>query len=155
MCVDNSQLLKHSKTWDRTGVFVASLCLIHCLATPFVAMTLPSISSFFENIWLEATILILGVTIGSASFYTSFRKHHQWGPMIIGTLGVLLMLGNLVHMATAGDHHHEEEMYHLFGTPIEPLIILGGFLLIVGHLWNIRECHCFCEHDCAHESHSH
>ena len=151
--MDDSQLLRHSKTWDRTGVFVAGLCLIHCLAFPFLIAAIPALHAFFDNSYLEITILTLGIVVGSISFFTSYRRHRKIYPMLIGALGVAFLLTNLfVIPMTEGVAHSLSEHSHS-ALNIHPLMILGGLFLIAGHIWNIHACHCFCDKSCHHEEH--
>ena len=154
--MNDSQLLEHSKTWDRTGVFVASLCVLHCLAFPFIVASLPASRVFFNHSWLEASILILGVIVGSISFYTSYKKHRKIGPTILGLLGVSFLFSNLFWFRFQPVHSHELiEAQGFSWHNVDPLMILGGLFLILGHLWNIHACHCFCDKTCDHEEHKH
>ncbi len=147
--MNDPQLIHHSKTWDRTGVFVASLCLLHCLAFPFFIAALPATRAFFANAWLEGTILVLGIIVGSISFYTSYKKHRKIYPTLLGLLGVIFLFSNLFLFPGSYGHAHDSS----FIQHIDPLMILGGSFLIAGHLWNIHACHCFCDTSCDHEEH--
>lgn len=154
--VDNSELLKHSKTWDRTGVFVAALCLVHCLALPFIMAAMPATRAFFDSIVLELVILFLGVVIGTISFITSFKKHRKFGPMILGALGVFFLVANLGIIRWTAEHSHFlGTSFRVNELEIDPLMILGGIFLVAGHMWNIHACHCFCDADCGHEHPDH
>ena len=150
--MDNSELLKHSKTWDRSGLFVAILCLLHCLALPFIALLLPFTRSLFNSLFFEAVILVLGVLVGSISFVTTYRKHKNLYPMLLGILGVMFLFVNLIFIKSGAlihSHAHAEATMH--SLRVDPMMILGGIFLIAGHLWNIHACHCFCEEDCSHQ----
>lgn len=147
--MDNSQLLKHSRFWDRTGMVVAGLCLIHCILFPILIMLLPATRAIFQSPLIEGGILFSGILIGSISFTTSYRKHRLPYPMMAGLGGVAFLAFSLfVHVDT--DRHLE-----LFEIPIDPFMIVGGLLLIIGHAWNLHACHCFCDKSCHHEEHEH
>lgn len=146
--MDNSQLLKHSKTWDRTGMVVAILCIIHCALFPLLFVLLPATRAYFDSLIIESAILFLGIFIGSISFTTSYRKHGKPGPLMMGLSGVAFLTIDL--FVLSGDQGHVD----LFGLEgIHPLMILGGVLLVGGHAWNLHECHCFCDKSCDHEEH--
>ena len=156
--MDKSQLLKHSRTWDRTGVAIATLCLIHCLAFPILIMLVPATQTLFNSPILEGTILGMGIVVGSISFWTSYRRHKKIYPMVLGVLGIILLLSHLVVFRTDPVIHsmnHETTDWNSLWShlTIEPLMVLGGALLIIGHLWNIRACHCFCDTACDHDHH--
>ena len=128
---------------------VAGLCIIHCFLFPFLVILLPASKNFFASPVTEAVILVLGVIIGSISFTTSYRKHRKPYPMMVGLTGVALLSLSLFVFS------HETFEYHLFNLPVDPVMIVGGLLLIAGHAWNLHACHCFCDQSCAHEEHQH
>ena len=148
--MDNNQLLKHSRKWDRTGVVVASLCLIHCLAFPLLIVMLPATRAFLDSKVLEFFILSAGISVGIVSFYTSYQQHRKIYPMVLGAAGVVFLTASLFGDPLGITHSHS----HVFGV-IDPFMILGGLCLIGGHIWNIHACHCFCDRTCAHEEHQH
>lgn len=150
MAMDDKQLIKHSKFWDRAGIFVASLCLVHCLLFPFIILLLPAARQLFANPILEGVILFLGISVGSISFMTTYKKHRKPYPIMIGLTGVALLSLNLFVFAE-GEAHTEV----LGGFILDPLMIIGGAFLIIGHAWNIHACHCFCDTRCAHGQHGH
>lgn len=141
MTEDN--LIQHSKKWDRTGILVATLCLIHCLAFPLLVVLLPATKSIFHNEIFELIIFSLGIVVGSISFFTSYKKHGIIQPMFIGLIGVGFLMMSL---ASSFTHSHSETQFSYY-------TILGGTLLIIGHLWNIRACACYCEKTCEHNHH--
>lgn len=147
--VNNSQFLRHSKFWDRTGMFVAGLCIVHCLLFPFLLIALPASRELFHSPILEGVILLAGIIAGSISFTTSYKKHRLPYPMMIGLTGVALLAINL--FVFTEDKTHVD----LSGGPIAvaPLMILGGILLVAGHAWNLHACHCFCDKSCDHDHH--
>ena len=156
--MNDSQLIHHSKTWDRSGVIIAGLCLAHCLAFPFIIAAIPATRVYFNNPIFEVTILSLGVIVGSISFHTSYKKHRKIYPMILGILGVAFLFANLfiLPLSDGGHTHHvlsEHESFS-FGN-LDPLMILGGLFLILGHIWNIHACHCFCDKSCHSPEHEH
>lgn len=129
---------------------VAFLCIIHCALFPVLIMTLPASRQYFDNIILESTILFLGILVGSISFTTSFKKHRKPGPLLLGLSGVAFLTVDL--FVLSGEAGHVD----IFGVEsVHPLMILGGVLLIAGHAWNLRECHCFCDQSCSSEEHNH
>ncbi len=130
-------------------MFIAGLCIVHCILFPFLILLLPATRGFFYNPILEAAILFTGIFVGSISFTTSYRKHRKPYPMMMGLTGVAFLTVNLfVYMES-------ESHFELSGIPVDPFMIVGGLLLIGGHAWNLHACHCFCEPTCDHQEHEH
>ena len=150
--MDNSELLTHSKKWDRTGVFVSALCILHCLAFPFIILFLPALDAIFGNKIFEALLLTVAITVGSVSFFTSYKKHRKIQPLLLGLIGVgFLSFSLFFDLSTSHDHPHE--LSAQFFRHLNPFMVLGGLTLVCGHIWNIHACHCFCDKGCSHEEH--
>lgn len=150
--MDNNELLHHSKTWDRSGVFVATLCLIHCLGLPFLVALLPTTRVLFDSRIFEIIVLGLGISVGSISFFTTYKKHRNIFPMLLGFFGVACLVTNLVLINRGSAHHHNIDLSpNLHSLQVDPLMIMGGIFLIAGHIWNIHACHCFCDKSCGHQ----
>ena len=133
-----NQLARHSKIWDRSGILVTFVCLLHCLALPLLITAIPFGHNILRSHWLETLLLCLGVLFGSMSFLASYRQHHKLGPFLVGASGMILLIVNL----TGGFFSHF--VFHAEMPELEALVIAGGCLLICGHLWNMYACHCFC-----------
>ncbi len=148
--MDNNELLAHSKRWDRTGLVIAFLCLVHCLSFPVIIALLPSARVFLDSKWLEWSILCAGILIGTISFSLSFQKHRQKYPIVLGLIGVFFLTLSLIFSPSL--HTHYTEVFSLWDS-LDPFMITGGLLLIAGHFGNIHACHCFCDHGCHHPEH--
>ena len=146
-------LLHHSKSWDRTGVLIASLCLLHCLALPLLVGLTPAAHHFLNTPILEALILISGILVGSASFWTSYKKHRQWGPMGLGLIGISFLSWGLISDIHRPGHSAPIHDLSSFISTLEIPMLLGGLFMIGGHLWNQYVCHCFCDSGCSHHKH--
>lgn len=148
--MNQHHLIEHSRKWDRTGVVVAAICLVHCLAFPLLVLLIPTTETLLNNPIVEATLLVSAILVGSISFFTSYQTHKKVGPLILGTLGVGLMVLSLF-----SDLEHGHSDFDSLVDRLNLLMMLGGALLITGHLWNIYACHCFCDTGCKHEEHHH
>ncbi len=127
---------------------VAVLCIVHCILFPLLILLIPTARGFFDSILVEGLILLLGITVGSISFTTSYKKHRKPGPLMLGFSGVALLT---IDLFVLSDEISHIDMFGLEG--IHPAMILGGIFLIMGHAWNIHECHCFCDKSCDHDEH--
>ena len=125
--MSENSLIQHSKKWDRSGIIVSSLCLSHCLALPFIMIALPVSFEFLENEWIEVGLFSMGIFIGSYSFVTSFNRHRRLQPMLVGATGVAFLCWSLYSGLVLEVH----SFYYS---------IVGGALLVAGHIWNIKAC---------------
>jgi hypothetical protein len=111
---------------DKLGIWVSSLCALHCLALPVLIPLLPLIgSTFFAQVWFERVILSISLIIGGVALFSGASRYHgQYYPL------VLLFTGGAIYW-------HKD----IFGEAYEPFTIAVGALLIVaGHWVNMRLC---------------
>jgi len=68
---------------DKLGIWVSSLCALHCLALPVLVPLLPLIgSSFFAQVWFERTILTFSLIVGAVALVSgAIRYHGKYYPL--------------------------------------------------------------------------
>lgn len=119
---------------DRLGMTASTLCAIHCALVPIFLTTLPLLGlEFLANGWVELTMIIASVLLGSLSLSLSYRKqHHKLLPFIVLFSGfALIAIGH----------------YSGFSS-LEPILIpLGGLIVAAAHLVNWR-----LNRTCSHKS---
>ncbi len=111
---------------DRFGIWISSLCAVHCLLLPVLLPLVPLIgATFFAELWFERLILSASLIVGGWALLSGYyRYHHQPLP--------------LVALASGGIIYWNKDV---FGEQYEPFTIaVGAMLLIVAHLWNLRLC---------------
>ena len=111
---------------DKLGIWVSSLCALHCLALPVLIPLLPLVgSSFFAQVWFERTILTFSLIVGAVALISgAVRYHGKYYPLI------LLFTGGAIYW-------HKD----IFGHHYEPFTIaLGAALIVAGHWFNMRLC---------------
>jgi hypothetical protein len=121
---------------DKLGIWISSLCALHCLLVPLLLPVAPLIaSSFFAEQWFERSILSFSILVGFAALFVGFHKYHrQLYPLYS------LALGGLIYWNK-----------DIFGHEFEPITIgIGALLIIVAHVTNLRLCKSCqsCESDC-------
>lgn len=105
---------------DYLGMSSAFLCIIHCLAAPFLLVL------FSSTHWFElATYLFLALSIYAAYNSTKYQTHKGVKSLIWGGLALLTMAVIL---------EHEVEIMH-------EVSYFAGALLIGGHVLNIKKGH--------------
>jgi hypothetical protein len=111
---------------DRLGIWVSSLCALHCLALPLLVPLLPLIgSSFFAQVWFERAILSFSLIVGAVALLNgALRYHGKFYP-----LGLLFSGGVIYWFKDIFGHHYE---------PFT--IAIGAMLIVAGHWVNMRLC---------------
>jgi len=108
---------------DTLGIAASSLCLVHCLAMPFLIAALPFLGlQFLEGNFAHR--LLAGFVIAFALFAVlpGYLKHRHKAVLAAMCIGLGLVL-----IATFGVHHEQWEL---------PLISIGNLILVGTHLRN-------------------
>lgn len=50
-----------SKTFDRAGLAISSLCIMHCILLPLAASTLPILGAFSENELIHKVLVLVAI----------------------------------------------------------------------------------------------
>ncbi len=121
-------MLTEKSRWDRVGIWLSGICLIHCLLLPLALVVLPVsalVVTWHEDVHVVFAVLLVPTT--ALAFYQGYRRHRQkrvlWG---FGP-GLALVL-----LASFPGH---EALGVLGGTLVT---MLGSALLIWGHWQNWR-----------------
>ncbi len=119
--------------WDRLGIWLSGICLVHCLLLPITLFLLPlgaMLLTWHEDVHLAFALLLVPTTL--LAFYQGYRCHHQ--KRVLGWFGVGL---SLVLLASFPGH---DVLGVIGGTAVT---MLGSGLLIWGHWQNWRlRAHC-------------
>lgn len=132
----NKELQKWIPSLDNLGIAASVICLIHCMAMPFILALLPFMGLSFldteEAHWVLAT-LIIGFAL--VAIFPAYLKHKRPGilsAMIVGML--LVVFGAFFAEHTLG---HAYEM---------PLLVVGNLILVATH-WRNRSLIKCCDHE--------
>ena len=124
--------------YDALGIAASVACAIHCALLPLLMSSLPILGiNIINNVFFEYGMILLAAAIGIYSLMHGFKKHHhQYTPMIIFSIGIVLLL-----LKQAIDS------YRLV------LLIPAVMLIICAHVINYLNCrkanHCH-TNDCTH-----
>lgn len=132
--VDHSQhevFLEQTDRWDKLGMTLSSVCAIHCLATPLLALVMPVMGEVFEQPWVHLLMALFVVPTGVFAFYSGYKHHHKTYLLVIGSIGLMLVSLGLSTPFLGID---------LFGHDV--LTISGSIFLIIAHTLNRRACLC-------------
>lgn len=112
-----------SHLWDRLGMGLSFLCMIHCLGLPLVLTGLTALS-LAESFHFWVALVIVPVAVLAA--LPGYRLHRQSGVLWLLGAGVVLLFAALLMEPVIG--HTGENV----------VTILGGLLLVAGHWKNGR-----------------
>jgi hypothetical protein len=121
---------RFSEFWDKLGIGLSVICLLHCLLLPVVILSLPIMMRFYlGNPLIHLGLALLVVPVGFISFIRGYRHHRKALPLVLGGLGIALisLTPFLVHVLK-------------FGLPENGILISGSVILITAHLQNRKFC---------------
>jgi len=76
------------KSIDKAGMWVTTLCALHCLLLPVILPMLSLIGlSFIGEEVLERTILGISIIVGAIALALGARKHSRFYPVALLVLG--------------------------------------------------------------------
>ncbi len=123
---------------DNIGIFLSSVCAVHCALLPIIIFLFPIVASFSSDKESLTHILVFIFTIPAVVFaiYSMVKIHGEKKPLLYILPGmVLVFIGTFL-------------VHQWLGHNLEPIFVVSGSLLMIrGHLLNKRHCeHC---HTCS------
>jgi len=117
--------MTHSKQQklDRAGIWITTVCAIHCLLLPLILPLLALVGfSFLGEDLLENTILGVSVIVGLTALIGGAKQHGKW------SLLIPLLAGALIYS--------QRDILGPWGEPV--IIAVGAGLIIYAHISNLR-----------------
>jgi hypothetical protein len=111
------------RRFDRTGIVLAGLCALHCVATILIVSALGVGSHFLLEPAIHRIGLVLALVVAAVAMGWGVLRHRQPAPFMTAMVGLVFMGGALV-------------VPH--GTGEAALTILGVTLVAWAHLLNLR-----------------
>jgi len=113
---------------DVFGITASTICAVHCIATPLAMVFLPAVAGEAWESPLAHQLCAAAVALFCLmAAVQGYRKHADWKPVAPLAVGLLLVITATFFLP--------ESLHELYETPV---LCLGSFALVVGHLWNIR-----------------
>lgn len=141
------------RLWDKLGISLSFLCLIHCLLLPVLSLLAPSLGHLTHQHGGEDsfnyTHLILAIFIWPAAllaFIPAYKHHKKKWVLILGFLGLIIITFSLIWGHDILGHN---------GETISSVI--GSLILVFAHYQNYICNRCQSCHDnhINHANHHH
>lgn len=116
-----------SSRFDRLGVLISGLCMVHCLAGLFLIGVLGLGGGVLLNPAIHRFGLVAAFVVGVFTIGAGALRHGHRLPLALGTTGLALMAA-----AIASDHGSAEAL----------LTICGVVLVASAHVVNLRRSGC-------------
>lgn len=115
---------------DRVGASASLLCALHCALLPVALAFLPgAVAGWWAGRDFELGFVTFALALAAATLLISYRRHRITAP-----LWFLLPGASLLCLGTFSAWHEQEPLHTV-------LVSVGGTLVAVGHLVNLRLAH--------------
>ena len=127
--------------YDRIGIIASSLCMIHCIITPFifVAKACTEICCAETPLWWQIIDYLFLIISFTAIYFITKNNKSIWFKILFWLPWVVLFLTLLNHT------------FVLIQIP-KNFIYIPALSIVVLHLYNLKYCKCQDENCCAIEN---
>ena len=131
------------QTYDFLGIFLSTLCGVHCIITPLLILYFPSLGESFQSPWVHTFLIGFAGWSFHKSVYSHYKFHRSKATLGSGLLGfaILLVVYFLEVFSHSDEHGHAGEGHHEESFLVY-LAVTGAILLVTSHILNIRKCKC-------------
>jgi hypothetical protein len=118
-----------SRYLDRIAISLSTICIVHCLAMPFLVAMLPVVAlSFGGDGHFHALMLWLVVPTSAIGFSLGFRVHHSTKIVVAGAVAVAVLA-----LVALWGHDHWDPTFEV------TVNVAASILLAIAHWRNFRE----------------
>lgn len=121
---------------DKVGIFLSAVCLIHCLLTPLLMLSLPILARYYlAHPWFHIGLALLIIPVGLVAFYSGYKHHHNNLVWLLGVPGLVIiaLVPYLVHQL-------------LLPIPEALVMTFGSVMVLAAHWINKKNCQKCCDH---------
>lgn len=133
-----------SKSLDRIGATGSMLCAIHCAALPFVLIMMPALGAGLAGAGFEIGFIVFASTVALSSLILGYRRHRVWRALLLLVPGLVLLWSAVLIPPL-----HHDVIAHAVA------MALGGTLIAISHLINMRLMHRHIHHGYRNQAGSH
>jgi hypothetical protein len=118
-----------SRYLDRIAISLSTICIVHCLAMPFLVALLPVVAlSFGGDGHFHALMLWLVVPTSAIGFSLGYRVHHHSRIVVAGAVAVAVLA-----LVALWGHEHWDPTFEV------TVNVAASILLAIAHWLNFRE----------------
>ena len=111
--------------FDRIGIALSSICLVHCLALPLIVASLPALGEVLPpDFWVHAALIGFALPVTGFTLWRGYLAHRNPRPLLIGTFGLAVVLWGLLTPDVVA---------------AAVLTVTGGLIVACAHLMNLRD----------------
>lgn len=130
---------------DRVGATGSLLCAVHCAAIPLVIAAVPGVGlGLFASEGIELGFVVFATVLAFASLWMGYRRHRSFR-------GWMFLLPGLAAVWAAVLY---PPLHHAV-VPHAVTMAVGGTLIAVAHVLNLRLAHGHVQDACCHHHHHH
>ena len=124
---------KKNQFWDKVGICASSICLVHCLITPFILLAYPAINmAYADNEYFHFIMAIFVIGAALMAVLPHCKKHDHKDIIVLALSG-----SGLILFAVLGHEILGEVLEHI-------LTIIGSIIMLTAHYKNIKVRHGKC-----------
>ena len=102
------------RLWDRLGISASALCLVHCVALPFLLAGMPALARFESSLGtgfhIAMAVLVTATVV--PALRGGFKRHRDVPTVAFGGCGLTLILIGLLASDGHGGHDHSSNTSH-------------------------------------------
>ena len=106
--MQKEQFRHRHRLWDRLGISASALCLVHCVALPFLLAGIPTLARFESSLGtgfhIAMAVLVTATVV--PALRGGFKRHRDVPTLAFGGWGLSLILIGLLTSDGHGGHDH-------------------------------------------------
>jgi drug/metabolite transporter (DMT)-like permease len=123
--VSSSKNFCEMQSFDKLGIGLSVLCLLHCIFLPILLAIVPLLTGSIGDSFFHGVLLIVIAPLAMASWSKGLRKFELSAVLVLGLTGLSFLLGAL---------------WVPEGTAHSTVTCLGGMLVVIAHWLNLKSC---------------
>lgn len=130
---------------DRVGATGSLLCALHCAAIPLLIAAVPGIGlGLFASEGFELGFVVFASVLAFSSLWIGYRRHRSFRGWLFLVPGMAALWAAVLYQPL-----HESVVAHAVTMAV------GGTLIAVAHILNLRLAHGHVQDACCHHHHHH
>jgi len=124
----------HTKL-DRFGIWLSSICAVHCIVMPFILLLFPVMMKWAHlSRMTDVIVMLIAAVFALFGCILSIRHHKNERPLCLVIIGLVINLTGRFGL-------------NVFGPWLSQTLVIAGPMLMAYGLWVDRNlCKCFLKH---------